>query len=141
MILWILPLLILIIIMPFIATIYCCFCCWRCNKSCAPCNKPSHTKRLIYSLLLFFLIPGLLLGFTIAMLSHKQMSRNVGYTIERMQRGSKDTCAFLKDVSLHLHHLLIKNMRIIIFYWILPILLMEMQSQNWRKYWGICPRR
>ncbi|KAL7739718.1 hypothetical protein ACLKA6_012697 [Drosophila palustris] len=79
-ILWILPLLISIFIMPFIA------------------------------LVLFLLIIGLVLAFAIAILSHKQMIRNVGYTNERFQRGSEDICAFLKDVSRHLYHLLVTNL-------------------------------
>ncbi|XP_062130153.1 prominin-like protein isoform X1 [Drosophila sulfurigaster albostrigata] len=107
--LWLLPLCLLAIFMPFVAMIYFCFCCCRCKKTCAPCDKTLKWRRSLCSILLFLLILGLVLAFILALLSLKQMSRNIGYSYQRMREGSRDTCIYLADVSQHLRFLMLHN--------------------------------
>ncbi|XP_030560863.1 prominin-like protein isoform X1 [Drosophila novamexicana] len=102
---------ILAVIMPIIAVCYCCFCCCRrCKEGCPPCDSQKDARRrCCCGLLLLLLIIGILFGVIIAFATNRLLDRGLEETTTTMRRGSQDTCTYLKDVSDHIHHLLVNN--------------------------------
>ncbi|XP_032592271.1 prominin-like protein isoform X2 [Drosophila grimshawi] len=101
----------LVVIMPFIAICYCCFCCCRrCKEGCPPCDSQKDARRrCCCGLFLLLLIIGILFGVIIAFATNKLLDRGFEETSTTVRRGSQDTCTYLKDVSDHIHHLLVNN--------------------------------
>ncbi|XP_034481279.1 prominin-like protein [Drosophila innubila] len=64
---------------------------------------------LFFLMLLIILLPFIGLGAVIAFLSNRLLDHGIVEAANSMRQGTKDICAFLKDVKEHIHHLFGNN--------------------------------
>ncbi|XP_064539637.1 prominin-like protein isoform X1 [Drosophila montana] len=102
--------LLLMLAIPILGILYCSLCWCRCKRGCPPCTAQREGKMcVVCSIIMIFLLIGLIIGTIIAFIANKQISRGMRYAKERLMYSGEDTCAFLKDVSDHIDHLLVTN--------------------------------
>ncbi|XP_026842102.1 prominin-like protein [Drosophila persimilis] len=107
--LWVLLLVALIILVPFAGVVYFCLCCHRCKLGCPACQSDVNRRRILWSICLLLILPFIAGSMGLAFLSNGMLERGLANTKIAFEMGSVDTCNFLKDVSDHIRHLLVKN--------------------------------